>query len=138
MVMSVVAFAFASGNINSSTPQAPSVPSIIREPMSSEEEMQILRTGRVLIQHFYTEDCLDCLDKNAKLESFAARLEGYVVVNEVLAVEPKLEMIGWDQENPSRGKIIDISGSSLEYEDLIDQFCDVAILQPRACLLKDI
>ena len=138
MVMSVVAYALGGANLGSNEPGTQQIPSVIREPMSTEEEMQILRTGRVLIQHFYTEDCTDCLSKNALLESFAARLEGYVVINEVLAVEPKLEMIGWDQEHPSRGKIVDISNSSLEYEDMIDTFCGVAILQPRTCLLRDV
>jgi len=137
MVMSVVAYAMAGANISPAT-DAPTIPTVIREPLSTESEMQILRTGRVLIQHFYTEDCTDCLEKNVLLESFAARMEGYVVINEVLAVDSKLEMIGWDQTDPTRGKIIDISNNSLEYDDMIGQFCDVAIMQPRVCLLRDV
>ena len=86
----------------------------------------------MLIEHFYTEDCTGCLEKNIQLEEFAARLDGYVVVNEVVGNESRLGMIGMG------GKIVDISNTSLDYEGLIGTFCDIAIAQPRACILRDI
>ena len=131
MVMSVAGFSMNSATFQQ-TPDAPEIPTIIREPLDTQTQIQILRSGKVLIEHFYTANCTDCLDKNARLEEFANRLSGYVVVNEVLGNETRLDIIG------AQGRIVDLSDSGLEYEDLIDTFCDVAIAQPRACILRSI
>jgi hypothetical protein len=129
MVLSAVGFAMNSANFQQE-PQLPEIPTVIREPLSTEQQIYILRSGRVLIEHFYQDNCTDCLDKNAQLEEFASRLEGYVVVNEVADNESRLGMIG------AGGKIVDLEGRPLDYESLIDEFCEVAIAQPRACILR--
>ncbi len=131
MVTSVVGFSLNSASFQSA-PQSPEIPPIIREPIDTQMQVLILRSGKVLIEHFYQDNCTDCLDKNAKLEVFASRLEGYVVVNEVAGNESRLDMIG------AGGRIVDISNQGLEYEDLIDTFCEIAIAQPRTCIIRDI
>jgi hypothetical protein len=132
MVFSAVGFAMQSANFGGQPGSGEAqIPSVIREPLTPEQQIQILRSGRVLIEHEYLENCTDCLDKNSDLESFAARLEGYVVINEVIGNESRLDMIG------SGGKITDLSGQALDYESLLDQFCQVAIAQPRACIIRD-
>jgi thiol-disulfide isomerase/thioredoxin len=131
MVLSVAGFALNSANFQKE-PEGIDIPAVVREPLSTQDQVYILRTGRVLIEHFYTDGCEDCFEKNAQLEEFAARLDGYVVVNEVAGNESRLDMIGMG------GKIVDISNTSLDYEGLIDTFCGIAIAQPRACILRDI
>ena len=135
MVLSVVGIAMNSASF-SQQPAAKEIPNVIREPLSSEERIYILQNGRVLIEHFYTSDCQDCLEKNAELESFVSRLEGYAVLNsyeiEGNETEPLMDMIG------ANGRIVDLEGRSLDYESLMDPYCEIAIAQPRACLLRDI
>jgi hypothetical protein len=130
MVLSAVGFALNSANFQQEPPQ-PEIPTIIREPLSSEQQVFILRSGRVLIEHFYPDGCMECLDTNSQLEDFAGRLEGYVVVNEVAGNESRLDMIG------AGGKIVSLENQSLDYESLIGKFCDIAIAQPRACILRE-
>jgi thiol-disulfide isomerase/thioredoxin len=130
MVLSVAGFAFNSSNFQSE-PEEVQIPNVIREQISTQDQIYILRAGKVLIEHFYTEGCTDCLEKNAKLEEFVGRLEGYLVINEVEGNETRLDMIG------SGGMIVNLENSSLEYGDLIGPFCEVAIAQPRACLVRE-
>ncbi len=130
MVMSVAGFAMNSANF-SSQPEQREIPLVIREPLSTEEQIYILQNGRVLIEHFYTEDCADCLEKNAQLEEFVGRLEGYAVLNAVQGNETRLDMIG------ASGQIVDLEGRSLDYDSLIGDFCGIAIAQPRTCLLME-
>ncbi len=131
MVLSVAGFALNSANFQKG-PDDIDIPTVIREPISTQDQVYILRTGRVLIEHFYTGECTDCFEKNAQLEEFAARLDGYVVVNEVEGNETRLDMIGIG------GRIVDISNMSLDYDILIGEFCEIAIAQPRACILMGI
>ncbi len=130
MVLSAAGFAMNSASFGEA-PKTPDIPTIVREPLNTEQQIQILRSGRVLIEHFYQENCTDCVDKNAQLELFASRLEGYVVVNEVVGNDSRLDMIG------AGGKITDLREHALDYESLIGTFCDVAIAQPRACILRE-
>jgi thiol-disulfide isomerase/thioredoxin len=131
MVLSVVGFSLNSASYQQA-PETPDIPSVIRKPIDTQTQISILRSGKVLIEHFYTEGCIDCLDTNAKLESFASRLEGYVVVNEVVGNDTRLDIIG------SQGKIISLENESLDYESLLDIFCDIAIAQPRTCIVREI
>ncbi len=130
MVMSVAGFALNSASFSQEAPQE-EIPSVIREPLDTSQQVYILRTGRVLIEHYYTANCTDCLEKNAQLEAFAAQLSGYVVINEVLGNESRLDMIG------AQGKITSLEGHGLTYDELIDTFCDNAIAQPRICIIRE-
>jgi hypothetical protein len=130
MVLSVAGFAFNSANFQTQ-PQEVEIPTVIREPLTTQDQIYILRNGRVLIEHLYLENCTDCLEKNAQLEEFGSRLEGYVVINEVQGNQTGLNMIG------SGGQIVNLDGVNLDYESLIDRFCTVAIAQPRECLLME-
>ena len=131
MVLSVAGFAMNSATFEQG-PQEVVIPTVIREPIDSDMQIHILRTGRVLIEYFYQKNCTDCMEKNAQLESFANSLEGYVVLNEVAGNESRLGMIG------AGGRITELDENRLDYENLLDVFCDVAIAQPRSCILRDI
>jgi hypothetical protein len=130
MVLSAVGFAMNSASFGQE-PQEVEIPTVIREPIGTEQQLYILMSGRVLIEHFYQENCTECLERNAQLEAFAERLEGYVVVNEVVGNESRLDVIG------ANGRITDLEDHDLDYESLIDTFCDVAIAQPRACIIRE-
>ena len=130
MLMSVAGFAMNSSTFQEQ-PQEVEIPNVIREPLGTQDQINILRTGRVLIEHFYQDNCTDCLEKNVQLEEFVARLEGYAVLNAVQGNESRLDMIG------SGGQITDIEDVNLDYDSLMDIFCGVAIAQPRACLIRE-
>jgi len=113
-------------------PTVPEIPTIVDRPLSTEEQVFVLRTGRVLIENFYTENCTFCPDRNIFLNGFVNGLDGYAVLENVLANETRLEMIGVN------GKIIPIENETLTQEAMTDTFCDIAMKQPRQCLLMDI
>jgi hypothetical protein len=113
-------------------PAVPEIPTIVDRPLTTEEQVFVLRTGRVLIENFYSENCTYCPDRTLTLNGFVGGLDGYVVLENVLANETRLEMIGVN------GKIVPIEDESLDQDGLIDVFCEIAMKQPRQCLLMDL
>jgi len=113
-------------------PTAPEIPTIVDRSLSIEEQVFVLRTGRVLIENFYAENCTYCPDRTIFLNSFVSGLEGYVVLENVMDNETRLDMIGVN------GKIITIENETLGQESLMDVFCEIAIKQPRICLLMEL
>jgi hypothetical protein len=131
MIGSTAGYAFL--NVTPGTgPAVPEIPTIVDRPLTTDEQVFVLRTGRVLIQNFYSEDCTHCPDRTLTLNGFVNGLVGYVVLENVLANETRLEMIGVN------GKIVPIEDEALSQESLMDVFCDIAIKQPRQCLLMDL
>ena len=111
------------------------IPTVVDKFLTSEEIVYILRTGRVLIQNHYPSNCTECMVNNALLETFAHRMEGFVVLEEVKVNETnqtKLQIIGPD------GRIKDLESANMTDEGLIDIFCDISYVQPKECLLKEI
>ena len=131
MLLSVAGFAFNSSSFQNQPSQQMEIPTVIREPISTQDQVYILRSGQVLIEHLYFENCTDCFEKNSQLEEFVSRLEGYVVLNEVAGNESRLDMIG------AGGQIVNLEGVSLDYQSLLEEYCPVAISQPRACLVME-
>jgi len=131
MIGSAAGYAFMSALPKNSESVA-SIPTIVKRPLSIEEQVFILRSGRVLIENFYQENCSSCLERNSLLESFAKRLEGYVVLESVVANETKLDMIGVN------GRIVNIDKNNLTEDYLLDVFCDIAGKIPKSCLLREI
>jgi hypothetical protein len=112
-------------------PVVPAIPTIVDRPLSTEEQVFVLRTGRVLVENFYSENCTYCPERTITLNSFVSGLDGYVVLENVLANVTKLEMIGVN------GKIVPIENQTLTQDGLTDVFCSIAMKQPRMCLLMD-
>jgi len=131
MIFSVGGFAlsYAGRNVN---PPRNTIPTIVERELNPEEVVSVLRSGRVLIENFYTENCSGCVERNAVLENFANSLDGFVVLEEVKANETKLQMIG------TGGKIVSLENESITEDNLMDIFCDIAIAQPNECLLREI
>jgi hypothetical protein len=123
-------------------PQNPGaeIPNIINRELAPEEKIYVLQTGRVLVENFYVSGCSRCIADRATLESFANRFRDFVVLEQVEVAANatnetayvKLQMIG------RAGLIEDLEESQLTEENLTDIFCDMALSQPRECLLRGI
>lgn len=113
-------------------PQTPEIPAVVRQPLTTDDILFILRSGKVLIEDFYTEDCGDCFEKNVMLESFANRFKEFVVLEEIVVNQTNqtmLQMIG------AGGRIVKLDNVTIDDEILLKKFCEVAIAQPIECLL---
>lgn len=132
MLGSVIGFALMS-TINPQQ-EAPEIPSIINNELSTDEVIYILRSGKVLIENFYTSDCVECLDKKIELESFVNRFKDFTVLENVVVNqtnETRLQMIGIG------GTILKLENTTINQNNLLEKFCSVAMSQPIECLLKD-
>jgi len=116
------------------------IPNIIYRELQPEEKIYVLQTGRVLIEDFYSSMCMECIDDRMILESFAQQFPDHTVL-EVVSLNStetnetgyvKLQMIG------SGGSIIKINESGISENNLMVSFCEIAIIQPRECLLLEI
>jgi hypothetical protein len=130
MVMSAVGFAMNSANL-STQPETDEIPNIIDYALSPQEQIQVLRTGMVLIENFYAENCTECIDRNIILNDFANRMQGFLVLENVKGNETRLGLIG------NQGRIISLDDMEITDENLLDVFCENAIAQPRECLMTD-
>ncbi len=130
MVMSAVGFAMNSATL-SNQPQAEEIPNIINYELSAQEQIQVLRTGKVLIENFYAENCTGCADRNIILKGFAARMQGYLVLENVKGNVTRLGMIG------NQGRIISLDDMEITDGNLLSVFCQNAIAQPRECLMME-
>jgi hypothetical protein len=110
----------------------PQIPHIVNGSLEPEEKILVLRTGRVLVEDFYSPDSPESLEKKALLEAFAENLKDYMVLElvEVPANETRIWLIG------RSGDVVDIG--NVTQGDFMDVFCLNAILQPKECLLGEI
>jgi hypothetical protein len=132
MVFAMLGYAFMSTGGEGGEGNIPQIPNIVNGSLEPEEKILVLRTGRVLIEDFYSPDSPESLEKKAMLEGFADRLKDFLVLElvEVPLNETKIWMIG------RGGDVVDIS--NITQKNFMTEFCLNAILQPRECLLKDI
>lgn len=128
MVFSMAGFAMF--NVMPQQPQQ-ELPSIITTPLTKDERLFVLQTGRVLIEDFYAENCTECLGLNQFLTSFVQQFEGYAVLNIVVENETKVQMIG-------RGGAIRDVPFNVTQEGFLDLFCEIALYQPKECLMREI
>jgi len=105
------------------------VPIIVTRELTSDEIIYVLQTGRVLIEYFYTTNTTDYLDDLPILESFTSNFNNFVVLEEVAGNQTRFEMIGIN------GQILNVEDLELNYDNLLDTFCTIAIAQPPECLL---
>jgi len=132
MIFALIGYAFMSAGGNQGEGNIPQIPNIVNGSLEPEEKILVLRTGRVLIEDFYSPESPESLEKKAMLEGFADRLKDFLVLElvEVPLNETKIWMIG------RAGDVVDIG--NITQGDFMTQFCLNAILQPKECLLKDI
>lgn len=132
MLGSVIGFALMS-TINPQQ-EAPEIPNIINNELSTDEVIYILKSGKVLIENFYTSNCVECLDKKIELESFVNRFKDFTVLENVVVNqtnETRLQMIGIG------GTILKLENTTINQNNLLEKFCSVAMSQPIECLLED-
>ncbi len=131
MLGSVAGFAMMSINLQPVS-EAPEIPTIVNRQLTTDETIYILRTGKVVIEDFYSVDCNDCLERNVMLESFANQFKDFVVLEEVVVNQTNqtmLQMIG------SGGRILKLDNQTINESNILELFCEVAIAQPIECLI---
>jgi hypothetical protein len=131
MVMSAVGFAMNSANLSNQQAETTEIPNIINYELSPQEQIQVLRSGKVLIENFYAENCTECVDRNIVLDGFASRMQDFVVLENIPGNETRLGMIG------NQGRIIPLDDMNITDESLLEVFCQNAIAQPRECLMME-
>lgn len=130
MIMSLAGF--AAMNISfPTTEDTQGIPSVVDREMTPEEKIFVLRTGRVLMESFYSENCTECSELNILGETFANGFPEYFVFEKVKGNETRVQIIG------QGGEIREL-GTNLTEDELFDVFCDIAILQPKECLLREL
>lgn len=132
MISSIAGFAMLSSRPIATKP-VKTISHIVKGPLESSEIVFIIRTGRVLIRDWYRENCTDCELVLQNLESFAENFKDYVVLEKVEIPSnetEKLEIIG------RGGEIRQLE--NITQENLMDVFCEIALLQPKECLLREV
>ncbi|MEM5812658.1 MAG: hypothetical protein QW286_02985 [Candidatus Aenigmatarchaeota archaeon] len=131
MVMSAAGFAINSALYQNRQENIFNIPTIVTRQLTVEESVYILRTGRVIIEFFYDENCSDCQERIGVIEGFAQKMSGFAVLQEIKGNETSVKMIG------SEGRIVDIMNESLSETDIMRVFCEIAITQPPECLIEE-
>lgn len=139
MILSIAGFAISSIVVrtDNNQQQGPTIDYVTRRPLTQEEKVFVLRTGRTLIESIYKPECVECMQINSLLESFASQFQQYVVF-EVYAIgnvtdttQEVLQIIG------SGGSIKNLE-KNLTSETLLNTFCEVAVTKPKECFLVGI
>jgi len=132
MLTSVASFALSSLYRMPSKEEV-KIPAIIEKPLAPEERVQILQSGKVLIEYLYPEGCDDCSAKKDTYAKFMDKFKDYAVLE--IAEVP---------ENQTLDRIIGAYGDTEELKDIVTEdrllevFCKLAIVQPKECLLMEI
>jgi len=132
MITSIIGFAV------SSLTQLPKqqefkMPSVVNRLLSPEEKVQVIRSGKVLIEYLYPEGCRDCIQKNQTYAEFVNKFKNYAI----------LETAGVPQ-NQTLNRMIGINGNTQELDNITSSgqllriFCSLAIIQPKQCILLEI
>lgn len=131
MIMSIVGFGISNTRFVDQ-PDTFDIPNVVNRELTTEELVTILRSGHVIIENFYALNCTNCLEKNTLLETFANKFKNFIVLQSVEGNETSIKMIG------AGGRIRDITEMELAESELTSVFCEIAIAQPRECLLEEI
>ncbi len=134
MLLSVVGFAATGFRFGTEGQgQEYTIPTITNRTLNGQEISTILSYGRVVAQSVYGSECPGCVEKDAEMRRFASRYEGFLVLESV-----KTEGDGWVkfQMIGSNGQITSLEGKEITQENLLDIFCELAVVKPRECLLK--
>ncbi len=131
MLGSVAGFAMMSINLQPDS-EAPEIPTIVNRQLTTDETIYILRTGKVVIENFYSIDCNDCLERNVMLEAFANQFKDFVVLERVVVNQTNQSMF---QMIGSGGRILKLDNQTINDSNILGFFCEVAIAQPIECLI---
>lgn len=136
MLLSVVGFAMSSLKFGDTgeKPQQPTILTITNRSLSSQERSIVLSNGITLAQSIYSKNCTSCEKMDSELRVFVNKYAGFLVMESVAIDEgegfEKFQLVG------SRGDIIPLEDEELTQENLLDLFCELAVVTPRECLLK--
>lgn len=134
MILSIAGFAFMSTEPAQPQQGGPQIDYISNTVLTPEQKVAVLRAGRVLVEDLYPLNCTECATATGQLRAFAQQY-GQFLVLETAAIPDNatriFQMIG------SGGQIRDLQNISIE-NDLMNVFCEIAVVQPRDCLLRNI
>src|SRR3989344_1413307 len=93
------------------------IPIVNENELTQDKKVFVLRTGRVLLEYFYPNGCIDCIEKQALLKGFANQFQNSVVLELIQGSnQTRLQMI--DQ----RGSIIPLE-ENITAESIFSSFC---------------
>lgn len=132
MVASMVGFAMM--NYRPEGPGPVMLPDILNRTLTPEERVGTLRSGKVIIEYFYNESCIECAEKEEVYKNFVGsrEFEGYAVLSYGIS------------ENETADWMINLDGTRIELtdinstKDLRELFCEVAFIKPNICILQEI
>ncbi len=108
------------------------IESVYDRPLTGQEKVTILKTGKVLIEYLYTSDDPASAAKLATYENFVGRFQDFVVLEEAeVGVNQTME-----QMISPTGDVIPLH--NVTDSSLIDIFCQNTVVQPRECLMRSI
>jgi hypothetical protein len=114
------------------SPQGTRIESVYTEPLTGQEKVAILRSGRMLIEYLYLPGP-ESMDKIPVYDSFTATFKDFVVLEKV---EVSYENQTLDQMIAPDGDVIPLD--NVTESQLFDVFCDNTYVQPKECLLRSI
>ena len=132
MIMSLVGFGLSSTRFNNAAPPKIDIPFVVNRELTTEEIVSLLTSGKVIIEDTYAGNCTDCAIRSQKLQTFFNQFSNFAVIQSLQGNETSVEIIG------AQGRIRDITDMEFTDANLMDAFCEMAIAQPRECLLLDI
>lgn len=135
MIFSVAGFALTQSLTRENQDSGVDIQNIVTKPLTSDERLFVLKSGRVLIENHYILHCSECLENNMVLEVFVQKFPGFVVLESVVVNETnetKFQMIS------GTGEIRDLKNVSITEDILTYIFCEISLMQPRECLLREI
>ncbi len=115
-----------------STDTGMQIKDVYDRPLTVQEKIGILRAGRVLIEYIHN-GTQENVDRSAEYQNFAARLQGFVVL-ETFEVSQANQTV--DQMISPNGDIVPLY--NVTAGQMMDVFCDNSAVQPRDCLLRSI
>ncbi|MBI4176421.1 MAG: hypothetical protein HY518_04395 [Candidatus Aenigmarchaeota archaeon] len=111
--------------------QNPSVPAIVQRPLTTQETLFVLQSGKALIQYRSPAECQECDGEKAILEGFVQQFSGSAVLEET-AGNKSVEITTY------RGELLDLSNETITGENLLKLLCISSAVQPRECLFVDL
>ncbi len=114
------------------SPQGNKIESVYTEPLTGQEKVAILRSGRMIIEYLYIPGP-GSLERIPVYDSFSAQFSDFIVLEKV---EVSYENQTLDQMIAPSGDVIPL-GNVTEAQ-LFDVFCDNTFVQPKECLLRSI
>jgi hypothetical protein len=119
-------------NIKTSTNTGMRIENVYTEPLTGQEKVTILRSGRMLIEYMYVPS-EESLEKIPVYDGFVNRFKDFVVLERVEVPDANQTL---DQMIAPTGDVIPL-GNVTEAQ-LVDVFCDNTYVQPKECLLRSI